>query len=181
MEAEHRCVAGRVRYSRGRGREIIRSDSTPNLFFAISHNYSLMIGEAGNPVVAVKATRFFSAVTPHIFSCGHRCVGEVFSTEITALIEQASEVLLSAISVVEIVARENVKGCCGDSIAFEVGECVRREGEVPLHLDLELCTGQGLTSSALRDLSDAEHDGVTIDPVEYALERRVCAALSVLS
>ena len=48
-------------------------------------------------------------------------------------------------------------------------------------MDLELCTGQGLTSSALRDLSDAEHDGVTIDPVEYALERRVFASLSVLS
>ena len=181
METEHRCVAGRVRYIRGRCREIIRSDGTPDLFFAITHNYSVMIGKTGNPVVADKATRVFSAVTPHIFSFGHRRVGEVFSTEITALIEQASEVLFAAISVVEIVARENVKGCCGDSIAFEVGECVRREGEVPLHLDLELCTGQGLTSSALRDLSDAEHDGVTIDPVEYALERRVFASLSVLS
>jgi hypothetical protein len=75
MEAEHRCVAGRIRYIRGRGREIIRSDSTSNLFFAISHNYGVMIGKAGDPVVTDKATRVFSAVTPHIFSFGHRRVG----------------------------------------------------------------------------------------------------------
>ena len=36
METEHRCVASGVRYIRGRCREIIRSDGTPDLFFAIT-------------------------------------------------------------------------------------------------------------------------------------------------